>query len=129
MRQSPHGCVPGCKEYNSNISINGRKIQGVPYHARQRQRSFTIYKCSKQTVLRTMTTHCDVLANKKISHAIAPLSTNPHDARLNDSGIRTTRILPPQGQKLKAKLQTHTREIKNQLECTKSEVNQASLAN
>ena len=77
MRQSPHGCVPGCKEYNSNISIDGRKIQGVPYNARQRQRSLTIYKCSKQTVLRTMTTHWDVLANFKISHAIAPLSTNP----------------------------------------------------
>jgi len=72
-----NGCVLGCKEYNSNISINGRNIQGVPYHARQRQRSFTIYECSKQTVIQTITTHWDFVANKKISHAIAPLSTNP----------------------------------------------------
>ena len=36
MRQSPHGCVPGCKEYNSNISIKGRKIQGVPDNGKDR---------------------------------------------------------------------------------------------
>ena len=74
-----------------------------------------------------MTTQWDVLANNKISHAIASLSTNPHHARLNDSGVRTTRILPPQAQKLEAKFQTHTREIRYQQECTKSEGNQASL--
>ena len=41
------GSLAARNEYNSNISIKGRKIQGVPYHARQRQRSLTIYKCSK----------------------------------------------------------------------------------
>ena len=128
MRQSPHGYVLGCKEYNSNININGRNIQGVPYHARQRQRSFTIYKCSKQTTLRTITTHCDVLANNKISHAIASLSTNPSCAPKRFRGKNYSHSAA-QAQKLEAKLQTHTREIRYQLECTNSEINQTSLTN